>query len=165
MAWGLFPMLYSSLSLNLKTIGILAAVYPAAWGMAQIATGYLSDRIGRKQPIAWGMMTQAVGIFIISISSQLTWLFAGNVLLGLGTALVYPTLLAAICNVAHPSWRASSVGIYRLWRDSGYAAGAIIAGLGADFFGLRGAIAIVATLTATSALVVIVRMTETKARN
>lgn len=161
MAWGLFPMLYASLNFNLKTIGILAAVYPASWGILQIITGYLSDKVGRKWPIAYGMWIQALGIGLIAISSDLIAFVFGNFLLGLGTAMVYPTLLAAIGDVAHPSWRASSVGIYRLWRDSGYAAGAIIAGVTADMFGLRSAIWLVAAMTFLSGIVVVFRMRET----
>lgn len=163
MAWGLFPMLYASLSYDLKTIGILAAIYPASWGLMQIATGYYSDKSGRKWPIAFGMWVQALGIVLIAISSALPVFVLGNLLLGFGTALVYPTLLAAIGDVAHPSWRASSVGIYRLWRDSGYAAGAIIAGITADIFGLRFAIGFVAILTFISGVVVAIRMSETLA--
>lgn len=161
MAWGLFPMLYASLNFNLKTIGILAAVYPASWGLLQIITGYLSDKVGRKWPIAYGMWIQALGICLIALTSDLIVFVFGNFLLGLGTAMVYPTLLAAIGDVAHPSWRASSVGIYRLWRDSGYAAGAIIAGVTADMFGLRAAIWLVAAMTFLSGLVVVLRMRET----
>ncbi len=160
-AWGLFPMLYASLAFDLKTIGMLAAIYPASWGLLQIITGYASDKLGRKWPIAYGMWIQALGIVFIAVSSNLIAFIIGNLLLGLGTALVYPTLLAAIGDVAHPSWRASSVGVYRLWRDSGYAAGAIIAGLTADLFGLRIAIGLVAFLTFLSGIIVAFRMRET----
>ena len=161
MAWGLFPMLYASLNFDLKTIGILAAIYPASWGFLQIITGYASDKIGRRMPIALGMWIQALGIAVIAWSSDFVLFCFGNLLLGLGTAMVYPTLLAAIGDVVHPSWRASAVGIYRLWRDSGYAFGAIIAGITADLFGLRFAIGLVAVLTFLSGLVVIFRMKET----
>ncbi len=161
MAWGLFPMLYASLNYDLKTIGLLAAIYPASWGVLQIITGFLSDIVGRKWPIAYGMWIQALGIALIATTSNFTLFIFGNFLLGLGTAMVYPTLLASIGDVAHPSWRASSVGIYRLWRDSGYAAGAIIAGLTADAFGLRSAIWLVAVLTFISGLIVAFRMRET----
>ncbi len=164
MAWGLFPMLYASLNFDLKAIGILAAIYPASWGLLQIVTGFASDIIGRRLPIAFGMWVQALGIGIIAISSEFWFFVFGNFLLGLGTAMVYPTLLAAIGDVAHPSWRASSVGIYRLWRDSGYAAGAIIAGATADAFGLRSAIWLVALLTFISGVIVFLRMKETLVR-
>lgn len=159
MAWGLLPILYSSLHFDLKTIGLLAAIYPATWGLLQIFTGYYSDKVGRRRPIAWGMWIQAIGIGVIA-SFETFWPFAlGNFLLGLGTALVYPTLLAAIGDVAHPTWRASAVGIYRLWRDSGYAAGAIIAGITADLLGLKASIWLIAGLTLVSGVVVMVRMT------
>ena len=161
MAWGLFPMLYASLNYDLKTIGILAAIYPASWGILQIVTGYLSDKVGRKWLIVNGMWVQALGIALIATTSNFALFVFGNFFLGLGTAMVYPTLLASIGDVAHPSWRASSVGIYRLWRDSGYAAGAIIAGFTADAFGLRSAIWLVAALTFVSGLVVVLRMRET----
>jgi MFS family permease len=161
MAWGLFPMLYATLNFDLNTIGVLAAVYPASWGLLQIITGYASDKVGRKWPIVLGMWIQAIGIGVVALTSNFWLFFVGNLFLGLGTALVYPTLLAAIGDVAHPSWRASSVGVYRLWRDSGYAAGAIIAGLTADYFGLRSAIGLVAFFTFFSGVVVILRMKET----
>lgn len=161
MAWGLFPMLYAGLNFDLKTIGILSAIYPASWGLLQITTGHYSDKIGRKIPIAFGMWVQALGIIFIAMFDSF-WPFAlGNLLLGIGTAMVYPTLLAAIGDVAHPSWRASSVGVYRLWRDSGYAAGAIIAGFTADYFGIRSAIWLVALMTFVSGVIVIFRMRET----
>lgn len=164
MAWGLFPMLYAGLKFDLKTIGVLAAIYPASWGLLQIITGYYSDKIGRKMPIVLGMWVQAIGIIFIAIFDSF-WPFAlGNLFLGIGTAMVYPTLLAAIGDVAHPSWRASSVGVYRLWRDSGYAAGAIIAGFTADYFGIRSAIWLVALMTFVSGVIVIFRMRETLAK-
>lgn len=161
MAWGLFPILYASLNFDLKLIGLLAAIYPASWGLAQIGTGYLSDRVGRKWLIVFGMWVQAAGILLIAVSSQVLAIAFGNLLLGLGTAMVYPTLLAAIGDVAHPSWRASSVGIYRLWRDSGYAVGAIVAGVASDVFGLTTAILLIAGLTFISGLVAALRMRET----
>lgn len=132
-----------------------------SWGLLQIITGYASDKVGRKWPIVLGMWIQAIGIGVVALTSSFWWFFVGNLFLGLGTALVYPTFLAAIGDVAHPSWRASSVGIYRLWRDSGYAAGAIIAGLTADYFGLRSAIWLVAFFTFLSGIVVVFRMKET----
>src|SRR6185312_2821620 len=140
MAWGLFPLFYASVGLSLDRIGWLAALYPAVWGISQLATGALSDRIGRKWPIASGMWVQAVGIVVIASSSLLAAFALGSVLLGLGTAMVYPTLLAGVGDVAHPSWRASAVGVYRLWRDLGYAVGAVLAGAAADALGLRTAI-------------------------
>ena len=161
MAWGLFPLFYASANLSLERIGWLAAIYPAVWGIGQLFTGALSDRIGRKWLIAGGMWVQAVGIVLIVMSSKLPGFAAGAALLGLGTAMVYPTLLAAIADVAHPSWRASAVGVYRLWRDLGYAIGALIAGITADALGINAAIWLVAAVTFASGLVVAVRMRET----
>lgn len=162
MAWGLFPLFYASVGLSLDRIGWLAALYPAVWGISQLATGALSDRVGRKWLIVSGMWVQAVGILVIASSSRLPTFAFGSVLLGLGTAMVYPTLLAGVGDVAHPSWRASAVGVYRLWRDFGYAAGALLAGAVADALGLRPAIIIVAALTFLSGTVAAIRMRETK---
>jgi MFS family permease len=161
MAWGLFPMFYAAAHLSLERIGWLAAIYPAVWGIGQLFTGALSDRIGRKWLIAGGMWIQAGGIALIVASSQLAGFAAGGVLLGAGTAMVYPTLLASIGDVAHPSWRASAVGVYRLWRDLGYAIGALIAGITADLLGISAAIWLVAGITFLSGLVVAIRMRET----
>lgn len=164
MAWGLFPMIYAAAGLDLAAIGTLAAIYPAVWGLAQLVTGGLSDRIGRKGLIVAGMWVQAVGIGVVVLSHGFGGFAAGNVLLGVGTAMVYPTLLAAIGDVAHPSWRASAVGVYRLWRDLGYAIGALLAGLVADALGLDPAVWLVAGLTFLAGVVVLVRMTEGRAR-
>jgi MFS family permease len=161
MAWGLFPLLFAAREMNLRQIGLLAAIYPAVWGILQVATGALSDRVGRKWLIAIGMWIQAAGITIVSVSNQFGEFAAGAALLGLGTAMVYPTLLAAIGDVADPRWRASSVGVYRMWRDLGYAAGALIAGLSADVFGLTAAIQVVGLLTFVSGVIAAVRMRET----
>jgi MFS family permease len=161
MAWGLFPVFFAAARMNLEQIGVLAAIYPATWGMAQLFTGAWSDRVGRKWLIACGMWVQVLGIGVVILSTGFAGFSAGAVLLGVGTAMVYPTLLAAIGDVAHPSWRASSVGVYRLWRDLGYAIGAVVAGIAADAFGLASAMWLVAALTFASGLVVVVRMTET----
>ncbi len=161
MAWGLFPLFFAAAGLGLDRIGLLAAIYPATWGIAQLATGALSDRVGRKWLIAWGMWVQAAGIGVIVLSPALPGFATGTALLGIGTAMVYPTLLAGIGDVAAPAWRASSVGVYRFWRDLGYAVGALLAGAAADVFGLAGAMWMVAGITATSGLIVAVRMTET----
>jgi MFS family permease len=161
MAWGLFPLWFAAQQLSLEQIGILAAVYPATWGIAQLATGAASDRIGRKWLIAFGMWVQAAGIVIVLIARGMAEAVTGAVLLGIGTAMVYPTLLAAISDVTHPAWRASSVGVYRLWRDLGYAFGAVISGAIADAFGMSPAIATVAVLTFVSGVVVALRMKET----
>ncbi|MFO7561441.1 MAG: MFS transporter [Enhygromyxa sp.] len=163
-AWGLFPLVFAAARLDLGQIGTLAAIYPATWGLAQLVTGAWSDRVGRKWLIASGMWVQAIGIGVIVISTGFAGFAAGAVLLGLGTAMVYPTLLAAIGDVAHPSWRASAVGIYRLWRDLGYAFGALFAGLIADALNLSVAMWLVAALTFAAGLIVAVRMSETLAR-
>jgi len=161
MAWGLFPVLFAASGLGLRQIGWLAAIYPGVWGVTQLFTGALSDRVGRKWLIATGMWAQAAGIAVTAVSGGFVGFAAGAVLLGVGTAMVYPTLLAAIGDVAHPSWRASAVGVYRLWRDLGYAVGAVVAGLTADWLGLGPAILVVAAITFVSGLVVALRMTET----
>ena len=160
MAWGLFPLFFAAAGMNLRQIGILAAIYPAVWGIAQLGTGALSDSVGRKWLIVFGMFVQALGIAIVALALDFAGFAFGAVVLGLGTAMVYPTLLAAIGDVAEPSWRASAVGVYRLWRDLGYAIGALIAGFSADLFGLAGALWIVAALTAISGAVAALRMRE-----
>ena len=161
MAWGLFPLVFAAAGMSLTQIGTLAAIYPAVWGLTQIFTGALSDRIGRKQLIVWGMWVQAAGIAVTALSAGFAGYGLGAVLLGLGTAMVYPTLLAAIGDVAHPAWRASAVGVYRLWRDLGYAIGALLAGITADLFGLAAAVWLVAGLTLLSGVIAALRMTET----
>jgi MFS family permease len=161
MAWGLFPVVFAAAGMSLAQVGLLAATYPAVWGVSQLVTGALSDRIGRKPLIVWGMWVQAAGIGSIAVSQGLGGFLAGGLLLGIGTAMVYPTLLAAIGDVAHPSWRASSVGVYRLWRDLGYAIGALLAGVTADAFGLAAALWVIAALTFASGLLSAMRMSET----
>jgi MFS family permease len=164
MAWGLLPLFYASHGLPIAEIGMLAAAYPAVWGIAQIGTGALSDRVGRKGLIVGGMLVQAGAIGLTSVASTFgVWLIAAG-LLGLGTAMVDPTLLAAVADVAAPSWRGAAVGVYRLWRDLGFAMGAVVAGLLADRAGMPFAIAVIAVLTAASGLVVLVRMRETRPR-
>jgi MFS family permease len=161
LAWGIFPIFFARHGLSVGRIGVLAALYPAVWGLGQLATGALSDRWGRKWLIAYGMLTQAAAIALIAVTTSFGWWALGALLLGAGTAMVYPTLLAAIGDVAHPRWRARSIGIYRLWRDGGFAVGAILAGVLADAFGITTAIWAVAALTAASGIVVAVRMYET----
>lgn len=154
MAWGLFPLFFMAAQLTTDQIGVLVALYPATWGVMQLFTGALSDRIGRKWLIASGMWIQAAGIAGIALSNTLLGYAAG-------TAFVYPTLLAVIGDVAHPTWRASAVGVYRFWRDLGYAIGALLAGIIADALGLTEAILFVAVLTFASGLVIAIRQTET----
>lgn len=161
MAWGLLPLFYAANGLSIGQIGVLAAAYPAVWGLAQIPTGALSDRIGRKPLIVSGLLLQAVAIVGIAGGSSFDqWLLCA-IGLGLGTAMVYPALLAAVADAATPAWRASAIGVYRFWRDLGFAVGAVVAGLTADRFGMPGAISLVAAITALSGLVVLVRMRET----
>ena len=161
LAWGLFPLFFAAAGLSIREIGILSFTYPAVWGLVQLWTGALSDRWGRKGLIAGGMLLQAAALATIALVRGFWPWVGGAVLLGAGTAMVYPTLLAAIGDEAHPSWRGSAVGVYRLWRDSGYAVGALLAGAIADSFGIAPAIAVVAVLTAASGLMVLWRMPET----
>jgi MFS family permease len=159
-AWGLFPLLFAEAGMDLTRIGTLAALYPAIWGIGQLGAGALSDRTGRKWLIAPGMWIQAVGIGVVILAHTFSGFVAGAVLLGLGTAMVYPTLLAAIGDVAHPSWRASSIGVYRLWRDLGYAIGAVATGVVADAFGVPMAMWLVAAITLGSGVIVAFRMSD-----
>ena len=162
MAWGVLPLYYAASGLSIGQIGVLAATYPAVWAAAQIGTGALSDQIGRKPLIVAGMLLQAGAIGVIAAGSSFTVWLGAAVALGLGTALVYPTLIAAIADVAEPTWRGSAVGVYRLWRDLGFAIGAIIAGFIADAAGIASAIWVVAAITAASGVVVLIRMRETR---
>jgi MFS family permease len=161
LAWGLLPLLFVRGGLPVGQVGVLAALYPAVWGLGQLVTGPLSDRLGRKPLITGGMLLQAVALAGTAVVDGFRPWAAAAILLGAGTAMVYPTLLAAIGDVAHPSWRASAVGVYRWWRDAGFAVGALLAGLVADVAGLEAAVWAVAALTAASGVVVAVRMYET----
>ena len=161
LAWGLFPIMFANAGLSIGHIGILASLYPAVWGLGQLYTGRLSDRIGRKPLIVGGMLTQAVAITWIGATQTFNAWAVGAVFLGAGTAMVYPTLLAAIGDVAHPSWRARSIGVYRLWRDGGFALGALLAGTLADAISIPAAIYAVAAVTAASGLLAWARMYET----
>jgi MFS family permease len=154
MSWGVFPLFFSAFGLGVERIGVLKAVYPAVWGCLQVATGPLSDRWGRKGLIVWGMWVQAGGIFITVATGSFGWWLLGSVLLGLGTAMVYPSLIAAVSDNSHPSWRARSLSVYRFWRDLGYAVGALCAGIIADTLGLSWAIGSVGVLTFLSGVVV-----------
>jgi len=164
LAWGLLPIFFAAHGLSVGAIGILAAIYPAVWGGGQLVTGALSDRVGRKWLIAGGMFVQAIALGLLAVSSRFAAWAAEAALLGVGTAMVYPTLLAAIGDIAHPKWRASAVGVYRFWRDLGFAVGALLAGVVADLLGFTWAIWVVAAITALSGLVVAVRMYETHRR-
>ncbi|MFB9884085.1 MFS transporter [Planobispora siamensis] len=162
LAWGLFPVLFAAHGLSVAEIGALAALYPAVWGLGQTATGWWSDHVGRKHLITAGMLLQAAAIALVALGDSFTVWALAQVLLGAGTALVYPTLLAVIGDVAHPAWRARAVGVYRLWRDGGFALGALLAGAVADLWGLEAAVWTVAALTAASGAVVAARMAETR---
>jgi len=160
MSWGLYPLFFASHGLGVAGIGVVKAVYPMVWGVLQVATGPLSDRVGRKELIAGGMIVQAAGIWLtVLVPTYAAWLVAAA-LQGLGTAMVYPTLLAAITDHAHPTWRATSLGVYRFWRDLGYAVGALLSGAVADLVGLGAAIHLVAALTLVSGVVVARAMRE-----
>jgi MFS family permease len=164
MAWGLLPLYYAASGLSVVQIGVLAALYPAVWGLSQPLTGALSDRLGRKGLIAGGLLVQALAIGLLAVGSGfVAWAIAA-VILGAGTAMAYPTLLAAIGDVAHPSWRASAFGVYRFWRDLGFAVGALLSGVAADLAGFDAAIWAVAGVTALSAGLVAMRMYETHPR-
>ncbi len=160
MSWGIFPLFFASFGLGVEHIGILKAVYPATWGILQIATGPLSDRWGRKGLIVAGMWIQSGGLFLTAATRQFEWWFVSSLLLGLGTAMVYPSLIAAVSDASHPTWRARSLSVYRFWRDLGYAIGALSAGIIADIFGMAWAIGSIATLTFLSGMVVALVMRE-----
>ena len=163
LAWGLFPVLFAGAGLSVGRIGWLAATYPAVWGLGQVATGALSDRWGRRGFIVVGMLVQALALGLVAAADSFGWWLVATALLGAGTAMVYPTLLAVIGDVAHPAWRARSVGVYRLWRDGGFAVGALLAGVLADVWGIRAAVLAVAVLTAASGVVARVRMAPSTA--
>lgn len=160
MSWGIFPLFFASFGLGVERIGILKAVYPTTWGLLQVATGPLSDRWGRKGLIVAGMWVQAGALLVTALMNDFRWWLVGSVLLGLGTAMVYPSLIAAVSDASHPTWRARSLSVYRFWRDLGYAIGALSAGIIADFFGLSWAIASIAVLTFISGVIVAALMRE-----
>ncbi|ABB13015.1 Major facilitator superfamily (MFS_1) transporter [Burkholderia lata] len=160
MSWGIFPLFFTTLGLGIERIGILKAVYPVVWGSCQIVTGPLSDRWGRKGLIVAGMWVQAGGLALTALTGQFRWWLVASVLLGLGTAMVYPSLIAAVSDASEPGWRARSLSVYRFWRDLGYAIGALSAGLMADRFGFAAAILVVAAVTFASGGVVAIMMRE-----
>ena len=161
MAWGLFPLLFSNGRLTLSSVGLLTAIAPGVWGLGQLATGALSDRIGRKGLIATGQLTEAVGLAVIAFGDSFAVWVVGSVLFGAGTAMAYPTLIAAVSDVVPPAWRGAAIGVYRLWRDVGFAVGAILSGVLAGLFTITTAIVVVAVITAASGIDVITRMRET----
>ena len=161
MAWGLFPVFFALVGLPVSTVGLLVAIAPAVWGVGQLLTGALSDRVGRKWLIAGGQFTEAAGLVVIALGDSFAVWAVGSALFGAGTAMAYPTLIAAIGDVAHPRWRGAAVGVYRLWRDLGFAVGAVLAGMLADLYSLTTGILVVAAITAASGLDVALRMTET----
>jgi MFS family permease len=160
MSWGIFPLFFAAAGLGVERIGILKGVYPAIWGTLQVVTGPLSDRWGRKGLIAAGMWVQAAGLLSIAALNGFGWWFLGSVLLGVGTAMVYPCLLAAVSDAADPTWRARALSVYRFWRDLGYAIGAFTAGLLAVIVGFAWTIAAIGVLTFTSGVIVAVLMKE-----
>ena len=163
-SWGLFTLYFASFQLGLNDIAFLKALHPAIWGVLQLGTGSLSDRVGRKRLIYTGMMVQAAGVWMVLFSSAIPGWIAGMSLLGLGTALVYPTLLAAISDASQPQWRATSLGVYRFWRDLGFVAGAIGIGFLADFLQIRDAVHSVAWIALASGIIVFIFMRETRVR-
>ncbi len=164
MSWGIFPLFFAGLGLGVERIGIIKAIYPMVWGITQVVTGPLSDRWGRKGLIVGGMWIQAGGLILTAVSSEFSGWMVASVLLGLGTAMVYPSLIAAVSDAAHPSWRARSLSVYRFWRDLGYAIGALSAGLIADRFGFAAAIYTIGALTFVSGCVVAAVMTDDNRR-
>lgn len=164
MSWGVFPLLFISMGVGLDGVGWIKAIYPVVWGLGQVITGPLADKWGRKPLIVWGMFVQVLGHVVIGMEAfePLTSGIIGSIFLGLGTAMVYPALLAAVSDAAHPTWRASSLGVYRFWRDMGYAIGALMAGIVGNFFGLMWAVHIAGFVTLLSGIWVWLKMKETK---
>lgn len=163
--WGLLPLLALNAGISVTQAAAVGGTYLGVWGISQLFTGALSDRIGRKPLIATGLWVQSAGIVLFVIGNDVAiWLLAA-VVMGLGTGMVYPTLLAAISDLAHPSWRASALGVYRLWRDSGYAVGAVVGGVLADLFTIQVAVLVIAILTAVSGAVTFLLLPETSARH
>jgi MFS family permease len=160
MIWGLLPILLMSLHYSNAEIGVIASIYPTVWGVSQLITGKLSDSLSKKRMLFWGMLLQGITIVILPFFSGLWWLIFLSVLLGIGTALVYPTFLSTIAEATLPNQRAESIGTFRLWRDLGYAIGAIISGISADLFGLHTAIIFIGIITILSALIIEIRMSR-----
>lgn len=154
LSWGIFPLFFAARGLPVEDIGLLKFVYPLVWSVLQVLTGPLSDRLNRYSFIAWGMAVQAAGIALTLLTDSLAGWLVAMVLLGAGTAMVYPTLIAVVSDASEPAWRARALGVYRFWRDIGYAVGALLAGAIADWLGFDWAIGLVAGLTLASGLIV-----------
>jgi MFS family permease len=165
MIWGLLPMVLLALHYNQQHIGIITAIYPGVWGLGQLFTGKMSDHFSKKAMLFWGMLIQGVAILLLPTSSSFYVLAGLSALLGLGTALVYPTFLATIAQVTHPKQRAESIGTFRLWRDLGYALGAILSGITADVFGIQYAIYLIGAITLLSAIIIKWRMPDSPLTN
>ncbi|MGL4648268.1 MAG: MFS transporter, partial [Caldilineaceae bacterium] len=162
--WGLLPLYAIRMGLSLQQTAVLGGTYLAVWGFSQLVTGPLSDHIGRKPLITGGLFVQSIGIALLVLgTSNLVW-YAAVIIMGLGTGMVYPTLLAAVSDLAHPNWRGSALGVYRLWRDSGYAFGALVGGILSDSFSLQAAVLAIAALTALSSAITFVFLPETAAK-
>src|SRR5690606_33139664 len=162
MAWGLFPILLASKNFDLQEIGIIVAIYPAVWGMGQLITGTMADKFPKKQMLFYGMILQAI-VLIVLVWAKTFWQFAGLMaMLGWGTAMVYPTFLATIAEYTHPVDRAESIGIFRLWRDLGYAVGAILTGIISDFISIEAAVLIVGIITFLSSGIIFFRMNTSR---
>lgn len=159
MVWGLFPILLAAKGFDLNEIGIIVAIYPAIWGIGQLFTGSLADKFCKKNLLFWGMLLQGVALVAMLWANTFGLFAALSSVLGIGTAIVYPTFLAAVSDYTHPQERPKSIGIFRLWRDLGYAIGAILTGLIADKYGLSAPILLIGLLTVLSALIVRIRMT------
>ncbi|WP_208861519.1 MFS transporter [Paracoccus versutus] len=162
MSWGIMPLFFAGFGLSVERTGILRAVHPMVWGVGQIFTGMLSDRWGRKGLIVAGMWVQAGGLLLTAMTRTFEWWLLASILLGLGTAMVYPSLIAAVSDASHPTWRARSLSVYRFWRDLGYAIGALAAGLIADRFGFGAAIMTVAVFSFLSGTIVALFMRENR---
>ncbi len=158
MVWGILPILLVSLSFDLENTGLIVGVYPIVWGLGQLITGKMADHYNKKRMLFYGMLIQGSALLGMAFATEFFHFIAFGILLGIGTALVYPTFLAGIADFTHPEQRASSIGVFRLWRDLGYAIGAILTGVLADSFGINYSILIIAALTIGSAIIIQVRM-------
>jgi MFS family permease len=158
MMWGLFPILLTSKGFGLAEVGKVVAIYPIVWGLGQLITGKLADVLAKKSMLFWGMLIQGLTIVAMAFATSFIQFAFFSVLLGIGTAVVYPTFLAAIADYTHPEQRANSIGVFRLWRDLGYAIGAILTGLIADAFGVDNSIILIGIITIISSFVIKVRM-------